>query len=72
MHAIADETDRVLSAEGSRRLGREGYDSGSPWLLLDYGDVVLHIFMPETRDIYDLEHLWADAKRVDYDRDSKK
>ena len=64
MHAIADESDRVLSAEGSRRLGREGYDNSSPWLLLDYGDVVLHIFMPETRDIYDLEHLWADAKQV--------
>ena len=72
MHAIADETDRVLAAEGSRRLGREGYDNSSTWLLLDFGDVVLHVFVPETREIYDLEHLWADAKQIDYEKVSKK
>jgi len=65
MHAIADEVDRVLSEHGSERLGLEGYD-GSSWLLQDYGDVVLHVFSPEARGIFDLEHLWADARRIDW------
>lgn len=65
MRALADEVDRVLRQEGSARLGVEGYES-STWLLQDYGDVVLHVFAPESRGIYDLEHLWADAPRVDW------
>ena len=65
MHAIAEETDRVLKIEGSRRLGREGLDSGI-WILQDYGDVVLHVFTAESRAMYDLEHLWADAVIVDW------
>ncbi len=65
MHAIAEEADRALEIEGSRRLGLEGYKTSS-WILQDYGDVVLHIFSPESRGIYDLEHLWADASRVDW------
>lgn len=65
MTAIADEVDRVLKSEGSRRMGREGRESAT-WVLHDYGDVVLHIFTPETREAYDLENLWADAKRIDW------
>ena len=65
MHAIAEEVDRVLESVGSRRIGIEGYDSSS-WILQDYGDTVLHVFTTETRDLYDLEHLWADAQRVDW------
>ncbi|MGE3316713.1 MAG: ribosome silencing factor [Planctomycetaceae bacterium] len=65
MRAIADEVERVLSEEGSSRLGVEGYET-STWILQDYGDVVLHIFTPETRSVYDLEHLWADAPHVDW------
>ncbi|MBT4866226.1 MAG: ribosome silencing factor [Planctomycetaceae bacterium] len=65
MNAIADEVDRVLKAEGSSRLGREGRE-GTSWVLHDYGDIVLHVFTPETRELYDLEHLWADAKQVDW------
>lgn len=65
MRAIAEEVDRVLSAEGSGRIGIEGYNSDS-WILQDYGDVVLHVFSAEARDIYDLEHLWADARRIDW------
>jgi len=65
MHAIADEVSRTLTGEGSTRLGVEGAD-GNSWILLDYGDIVLHVFTQEARDTYDLEHLWADADRVDW------
>jgi ribosome-associated protein len=66
IHAIADEVNRILKESGSRRMGREGYDQSS-WVVQDYGDVVLHVFTPETREIYDLENLWADAPRVPWD-----
>ena len=65
LHAIADEVDRVLREAGSRRMGREGYDSDS-WIVQDYGDVVLHVFTPQTRELYDLDNLWGDAPRIDW------
>jgi ribosome-associated protein len=65
MRAIAEEVDRVLSAEGSKRVGIEGYNSDS-WILQDYGDIVLHVFSADAREVYDLEHLWADATRVEW------
>lgn len=65
MHAIAEEVDRIMKADGNQRMGLEGYSAGS-WILQDYGDVVLHVFTPEARSVYDLEHLWADAARVDW------
>ena len=51
---------------GDRRLGIEGYDE-SRWILLDYGDVVIHMFEAETRAYYALEELWAQAKRVPFE-----
>ena len=66
IHAIADEANRMLKESGSRRMGREGYDESS-WVVQDYGDVVLHVFTPETRQLYDLENLWADAPRVEWE-----
>ena len=65
MHAIAEEVTRALNSEGATRLGVEGADSSS-WILQDYGDIVLHVFTPEARGIYDLEHLWADAELVNW------
>ena len=66
LHAIAEEIDLVLRKEfGDKRLGREGYEE-SRWILLDFGDVVVHLFDEETREYYDLENLWAGAKRVEY------
>jgi ribosome-associated protein len=65
LHAMSEEIDRVLEQElGDRRLGIEGYQA-SRWILLDYGDVVVHLFEPETRAYYAIEDLWAEAKRVD-------
>ena len=65
MVSIAEEADKVLAAEGSSRIGIEGQD-GSSWILHDFGDVVLHVFDPETRKTYNLEGLWADAESVDW------
>jgi len=64
LHAISEEIDHVLEQEmGDRRLGIEGYVE-SRWILLDYGDVVVHLFEPETREYYALEELWSRAKRI--------
>lgn len=61
--AIADHVDGMLSASGSVPLSIEGTAS-SPWILVDFGDVVAHIFRHDVRQHYALERLWADAKRV--------
>lgn len=67
MHAIADEVNRKLKREdGNRRISIEGYRTEGNWILTDYGDVVLHVFTPEGRDLYNLEQLWADAVRIDW------
>ena len=66
LHAISEEIDRTLETElGDHRLGIEGYEQ-SRWILLDYGDVVIHLFDDETRGYYALEDLWAEAKRVPF------
>ncbi len=67
LHTIADEVDRIMNSHGEEKLGIEGY-GGSGWVLLDYGDIVIHIFDDETRRYYDLENLWGDAPRVEWDR----
>jgi len=64
LHAMSEEIDHALEDDvGDRRQGIEGYDE-SRWILLDYGDVVIHLFEPETRDYYALEQLWSQAQRV--------
>ena len=63
MHAIVDEVDRRLGYTGHKRRSIEGYEE-STWIVQDYGDIVLHVFTPETREVYDLESLWGDAPRV--------
>jgi ribosome-associated protein len=61
--AIVDECEKERKRRGLTRLGIEG-ESGSTWVLLDYGDLIVHLLMPEARAYYALEHIWADAKRV--------
>lgn len=61
--AVADHVDGVLSQTGSNPLSIEGKAS-SQWVLMDYGDVVVHIFRHDARQHYGLERLWADAKRI--------
>lgn len=65
LDAIVDEIEEKVKANaGMHALGREGR-AGASWVLLDYGTVVVHAFLPETRDFYRLERLWGDAPRVD-------
>ena len=59
--AIADEVDKKLRKDGIKCYHREGYNSLN-WVLLDYFDVVLHVFRKEAREFYNLEKLWGDAK----------
>jgi ribosome-associated protein len=64
IHAMADEIEAVLKKEHKdRKRGAEGYEEGR-WIVLDYGDVMVHLFDAEARDYWDIEHLWSDAKRV--------
>lgn len=62
--ALADAAMEAAAKEGVSPHHQEGYQT-AVWILQDYGDVVLHIFNTESRGFYSLEHLWADAKRVD-------
>jgi len=61
--AIADSVSLALKSQGRRPLGVEGVSSGQ-WALLDFGDVVIHVFMHPMRLHYDLESLWHEAPRV--------
>ena len=61
--AIGDALARGMRGEGYRTLGYEGTDDGR-WVLLDYGEVVVHVFLDELRAFYDLESLWDEAPRV--------
>lgn len=63
--AIADNVEEQLSDEGIIPLHKEGYAEGR-WILLDYGDCVVHIFLDEERNFYNLEQLWADAPLENY------
>jgi len=62
--AIAKNIDTVLSQAGHPAQSIEGLTQGA-WVLMDFGDVVVHIFHQDTRGYYDLEALWSDAERVE-------
>jgi ribosome-associated protein len=64
--AIADEVESRLIASGSKRLRREGASEGR-WVLLDFGDLVVHVFHEEERIYYALERLWKDCPSVPLD-----
>ncbi|MFC1849072.1 ribosome silencing factor [candidate division CSSED10-310 bacterium] len=64
VRAIQNEIEQRLRQNKVRPLHKEGEESGR-WVLLDYGYVIVHIFLHETRKYYELEHLWADAPLID-------
>ncbi len=63
---LVEETELQLKAMDRRPLRREGMQDGR-WVLLDYGDVVIHVFDEETRVYYDLERLWGNAPRLEFE-----
>lgn len=64
--AISNAVEEELRKKGKRPLHIEGY-SNAEWILLDYGDFIVHVFGSAARKFYDLERLWRDAKRVEMD-----
>jgi len=64
VQAISDEVVEQLKRAGTRAARVEGYGTAE-WILIDYGDFILHVFDEKARRFYDLERLWREAKRVD-------
>lgn len=62
--ALADEVEYQLGEKGVKPKGIEGYQS-KEWIVFDYYDIIVHVFLEETRDFYQLERLWADGTPVD-------
>ncbi len=62
---LADEVEYKLSEIGEEPIHREGRGNGSSWIVLDYGDIIVHVFYKEARDFYQLERMWADGEHVD-------
>jgi len=60
---LVDDVEDALRLHDRKPIRREGKEYGE-WVLLDYGDLIVHVFDPETRAYYDLERLWADAPRI--------
>ncbi len=63
IQAIADEIAQKLKKQGEYPTSVEGYENAE-WVLVDYGDFVVHIFSEKARTYYDLERLWRDAKTI--------
>ena len=71
--SIAENMHIAMKKINNMAIGTEGLKQGT-WALLDYGDVIIHVFDKETRDFYDLEGMWSDVPRVDtstYDTDTE-
>jgi ribosome-associated protein len=67
LHAVSEEIDSVLENRlGDKRLSISGYQE-SRWIVLDYGDIIIHLFEPETREFYALEELWAKGEIVPFE-----
>ena len=62
---LADEVEYQMTKLGIEPLHREGRGNGSNWIVLDYNDIIIHVFYKETRAFYQLERLWADGEKMD-------
>ena len=69
MRAVADHIEVYARSVGEHPYGISGYESAS-WLLADYVDVVIHLFNPKRRKYYDLDLLWGDAPRIDWQKEA--
>lgn len=61
--SLAEEVEFVYKQQGVAPIRTEGFNTQN-WFILDYGNVIVHVFSPDARDFYDLEHLWADGENV--------
>ncbi len=66
VRALAGDIEEDLRKAGVELMHTEGYDSAS-WILLDFGGVIVHLFLKDSRMFYSLEHLWSDAKEISFD-----
>lgn len=64
--AIADNVEDRMIEKASRKVVRSQGRENALWIILDYGDIVVHVFQNQYREFYRLEDLWADAERVEY------
>ncbi|MCL2365659.1 MAG: ribosome silencing factor [Oscillospiraceae bacterium] len=64
LKTLSDEVEKVLKDKGEMPLRREGHRTGG-WVLIDFGCVVVHLFLQEAREFYTLERLWSDAQDID-------
>lgn len=64
VQSISDGVEDALNGAGVRTIRREGRESGR-WVLLDFGDIIVHVFHQEERDFYQLERLWQDCPLID-------
>lgn len=62
--ALADEVEYKLKQQGLEPLRIQG-NNGGGWIIIDYGDIVVHVFSREQKDFYDLERLWRDGEEID-------
>ena len=67
LRTLSDEVEKVLKENSEMPLRREGHRSGG-WVLIDFGCVVVHLFLQEERDFYTLERLWGDAELIDINK----
>ncbi len=70
VQAINQHLSKRMREEGFRAYGVEGERQGH-WILMDYGEVVIHLFYQPVREFYDLEGLWTEAKKIDLDENSR-
>ena len=71
VQAIASSIEHDLKKKGIYPLGIEGFNEGK-WILLDYDDIIIHVFYQQVREFYELERLWVDAPKVEIDAKEKK
>jgi len=64
VQAVAENIMEAFKSIGVKTLGEEGFREGR-WILLDYGEIVVHVFLEPVREYYDIERLWIDAPRLD-------
>jgi ribosome-associated protein len=70
VRTVAESVQTGMKEKGMQPLSAEGYDEGR-WVILDYGDVIFHMFLEPLRELYDLESLWIEAARYRTDEENK-